>query len=62
VVVILVQTADLLWLFGALQLSVYVAILSAVVRHHGQTTIGPQLPLAPEPVRRLHEGYQLRGP
>ena len=32
VVVILIQTADLLWLFGTLQLSVHIAMLRAVVR------------------------------
>src|ERR1035438_7503274 len=37
VVVILIESANLLWLL-------------------------PQLPLAPEPVRGLHKGYQLRGP
>ena len=62
VIVILVEAANLLWLVGTLQLSVHVAILRAVVGHHGQTTLGPQLPLAPEPLRRLHQGHQLRGP
>jgi hypothetical protein len=62
VVVILIQTADLLWLFGMLQLSVYITMLSAVVRLHSQTTVGPQLALAAEPVGRLHQGHQQGSP
>ncbi len=62
VIVILVKAANLLWLLGTLQLSGHLAILRAFAGHHGQTTIGPQLTLAPEPVRRLHQGHQLRGP
>src|SRR5580700_11998105 len=58
VVVILVQTSDLLWLFGTLQLSVHITMLCAVVRLHPQTAVGPQLPLAAEPVGRLHQGQQ----
>ncbi len=54
VVVVLIQTTDLLWLFGALQLSVHITMLGAVVRFHSQTAVGPQLPLAAEPVGRLH--------
>ncbi len=62
VVVILIQTTDLLWLFGTLQLSVYITMLRAVVRYHRQATVGPQLPLAAEPVRRLHQSQQQCGP
>ena len=64
-IVILIQTADLLWLFGTLPLSVYITMLSAVVRLHSQTPVGPQLPLAAEPGGRLHQGQQQvarRGP
>ena len=43
VVLILIQTADLLWLFGTLQLSVHITMLGAVVGLHSQTTVGPQL-------------------
>jgi len=58
VVVILIQTTDLLWLFGTLQLSVHITMLRAVVRLHSQTAVGPQLPLATEAVGRLHQGQQ----
>jgi len=59
-IVILIQTADLLWLFGTLQLSVHITMLRAVVRLHPQTALGPQLPLAAEPVGRLHQGSPQR--
>lgn len=59
---VLIQTTDLLWLFGTLQLSVYITMLRAVVRHHRQATIGQQLPLAAEPVWRLHQGQQQCSP
>src|ERR1022692_4025598 len=62
VVVILIESPNLLWLLRPLQLSVHVTILRAVVCLYCQTAVGPQLPLAPEPVRGLHNGYQLRGP
>ena len=61
-VVILIESPNLLCLLRALQLSVYVTILGAVVCLYCQTAVGPQLPLAPVPVRGLHKGYQLRGP
>ena len=57
-VVILIQTTDLLWLFGVLQLSVYITMLCAVMRYYRQATVGLQLSLAAEPVRRLHQGQQ----
>ena len=56
VVVILIQTADLLWLFGTLQLAIHITMLRAVVRLHRQATVGPQLPFAAKPVGRLHQG------
>jgi len=46
-VVIFIQTTNLLWLFGTLQLSVHITMLCAIVRLP-QATIGPQLPLATE--------------
>jgi hypothetical protein len=58
VVVILIQTADLLRLFGTLQLSIHITMLRAVVRLHPQTAVGPQLALAAEPVGLLHQGQQ----
>ena len=48
VIVILVQTTDLLWLFGTLQLAIDITMLRAVVRLHRQATVGPQLPFAAE--------------
>src|ERR1700759_1935133 len=47
VVVILIQTTDLLWLFGTLQLSVYITMLCAVIRYHRQTTATPPRFLLP---------------
>src|SRR5258707_865996 len=40
VVVVLIQATDLLWFFGALQLSVHIAMLRAVVCYHCQTAVG----------------------
>ncbi len=42
VVVILVQAADLLRLFGTLQLTIHITMLCAVVRFHRQATVGPR--------------------
>src|SRR6516164_1626141 len=42
-VVILIQPTNLRWLFGALQPSVHITMLRAVVRLHSQATIGPEL-------------------
>src|ERR1700740_3666540 len=61
VVMILIQTADLLWLFGTLQLAIHITMLRAVVRLHRQATISPQLPFAAKAVGRLHQGQQQRG-
>src|SRR5664279_934685 len=61
-IVILIQTTNLLWLFGTLQLSIYITMLRAVVRLKAQATIGPQLSLAAEPMRRLYQGHQPGGP
>jgi hypothetical protein len=55
VVVILIETTNLLRFFRTLQLSVHVAILRTVAGLNAQPTIGPELPFAPEPVRRLHQ-------
>src|SRR6266581_8879530 len=61
-VVVLIETTDLLRLFGALHLSANISVLRTVVRLHAQPTIGPQLPLAAEPVRGLHQRNQSRRP
>ena len=52
-IVILIQTTNLLRLFRTLQLSVHIAILRTVAGFNAQPTIGPELPFATEPVRRL---------
>src|SRR5712691_8834429 len=57
-VVILIQTPNLLRLLRALQLSVHVAVLRTVAGLNAQATIGPELPFAAEPVRRLHQREQ----
>src|ERR1022692_4348333 len=54
-VVVLIQTTELLGFFGTLHLSADISVLRAVVGLNAQATIGPQLPLAAEPVRSLHQ-------
>ena len=61
VVVIVIEPADLLGFSRTLQLSVHITILRAVVRLHAQAAIGPQLPLSPEPMWRLHQGQKESG-
>ena len=60
-VVILIETANLLRFFRTLQLSVHVAILRTVAGLNAQPTIGPELPFATEPVRGLHQRDQAGG-
>jgi hypothetical protein len=50
-IVILIQTTELLGFLGALQLSADKAELRTVVRLNAQATVGPELPLAAEPVK-----------
>src|SRR5216683_1090423 len=57
-IVILIQTTELLWFFGTLQLSANISVLRTVVRLNAQATIGPELPLAAEPVRGLNQRDQ----
>src|ERR1022692_5263278 len=59
-VVISIQPTNLLGFLGALHLSAHKAVLRTVVRLNAQATIGPQLPLAAEPVRGLHQPDQTR--
>src|ERR1700737_2098236 len=61
VVVVLIQTTKLLWLLGALPLSADISVLRAVVRLNAQATVGPELSLAAEPVRGLHQRDQAGG-
>src|SRR5205823_12420720 len=58
-VVVLIETTELLGFLGALQLSTDKAELRTVVRLNPQATIGPQLSLASEPVRGLHQRDQV---
>src|SRR5436309_15075395 len=58
-VVVLIETTELLGLLGAFQLSTNKAELRTVVRLNPQATIGPQLSLASEPVRGLHPRDQV---
>jgi hypothetical protein len=54
-VVISIQTTNLLGFPGALQLSADKAELRTVVRLNAQATVGPELPLAAEPMRGLYQ-------
>src|SRR5208282_2228061 len=58
VIVISIQTTELLGFFGTLHLSANKAVLRAVVCLNPQAAIGPELPLAAEPVRGLHQSDQ----
>src|ERR1700693_5713156 len=60
-VVVPIETTELLGFLGALQLSTDKAELRTVVRLNPQATIGPQLSLAAEPVRGLHQCDQAGG-
>ena len=60
-VVISIQTTNLLGFLGALQLSAHKAELRTVVGLNAQPTVGPELPLAAEPVRGLHQRDQAGG-
>src|ERR1039457_3162203 len=60
-VVVLIETTNLLGFFGTLQLSANISVLRTVVGLNAQATIGPQLPLAAEPVRGLHQRDQAGG-
>src|SRR5260370_37898506 len=60
-VVISIQTTELLRFLGALQLSTHKTELRTVVGLNAQATVGPELPLAAEPVRGLHQRDQAGG-
>src|SRR5260370_7318460 len=62
VIVILVQTTDLLWLFGTFQLSIHITMLRAVVRLHRQATLGPHLPFAAQPLGPLPPAHHHSAP
>src|SRR5438034_11719661 len=60
-VVIPIETANLLRFFRTLQLSVHVAILRTVAGLNAQPTIGPELPFAAEAMRCLYQVHQAGG-
>jgi hypothetical protein len=57
-IVISIQTTELLRFLGTLQLSANISELRTVVRLNAQAIISPELPLASEPVRGLHQRDQ----
>src|ERR1700723_567138 len=59
-VVISIQPTELLRFLGELQLSTHKTVLRTVVGLNAQPTVGPELPLAAEPVRGLHQPDQAR--
>ena len=61
-VVIPIETANLLRFFRTLQLSADKAVLRTVAGLNAQSTIGPELPFAAEAMRRLHQRQQTGGP
>jgi hypothetical protein len=54
VIVVFVEPTKLLRFLGTLQLSFDVTVLRAVVRLEPKTAVGPDLPLGPKTVWRLH--------
>src|SRR2546430_2466143 len=60
-VVISIQTTNLLGFLGTLQLPTDKAELRTVVSLNAQATVGPELPLAAEPLRGLHQCHQASG-
>jgi len=60
-IVIPIQTTNLLWFFRPLQLSANKAVLRTVARLDPQPAVGPQLSFGAEPVRSLHQRQQARG-
>src|SRR5271166_3056649 len=62
VIVISIQTTELLGFLGTLQLSAHKAELRTVVGLNPQAAIGPELPLAAEAVWSLHQRDQSRRP
>src|ERR1700737_193514 len=60
-VVISIQPTELLRFLGAMQLSTHKTVLRTVVRLNAQATVGPELSLAAEPVRGLHQRDQTGG-
>src|SRR6202790_4275783 len=61
-VVVPIQTTELLGFLGTLQFSTDKAELRTVVGLNAQPAVGPELPLAAEPVRGLHQRNQSRCP
>ena len=57
-----IQPTELLWFLRALQLSLGIAILRAVVGFQRQPAVAPQLPLGAESIGCLQQRKQLRRP
>ena len=57
-----IQPTELLWFLGALQLSLDIAVLRAVVGFQRKPAVGPQLPLGAESMGCLQQRKQLRRP
>ena len=62
VVMVGIQPTELLWFLRALQLSLGIAILRAVVGFQRQPAVAPQLPLGAESIGCLQQRKQLRRP
>jgi len=62
VVVVPIQTTDLLRFFRTLQFSADKAVLRTILRFNTQASVGPQLSFAAEPVWGLHQCQQAGGP
>jgi hypothetical protein len=60
VIAVLVQSANRDLLLRSLQLPLDIPVIGAAVRFDGKTSVGPQLSLAAEAVRRLQNRDQLR--
>jgi hypothetical protein len=54
-IVILIETTNLLRFFRPLQLSADKAVLRTGTRFNAQATVSPELPFATETMRRLHQ-------
>src|SRR3981081_2133869 len=57
-VVVVIQTAQRDALAVALQFASHGAVLAAIVSLHGETAVGPELPLGTETMRCLQQGYE----
>src|ERR1700730_14274980 len=61
VIMILIESTNLLGLLRTLQLSAHVTVLRTVARMDRETAVGPQLPLGAETMRGLDQRDEQRG-